>query len=100
MPTCCARGSTAGWASESLRVQLADTPVQVIELIPPAVQTTLMGQENSERAMPLQDFLSEGMTILEAQPDAEEILVERVKRQRFAQSDGTHDDVLAMQSGH
>jgi len=54
-----------------------DTPVQVIELIPPAVQTVLMGQENSERAMALQDFLSEVMTILEAQPDAEEILVER-----------------------
>lgn len=68
--------------TESLRVQLADTPVQVIELIPPLVRTALMGSENDERGMPLDDYLSEGMALLQAQPDAEQILVERVKRQR------------------
>lgn len=44
--------------TESLRVQLADTGVQVIELVPPAVRTTLMGQQDDERAMPLEGFLS------------------------------------------
>lgn len=57
-----------------------------------------MGSENNERAMPLEDSLSEVMALLRAQPDAEQILVERVKRQRFAQADGTYADVLAMQS--
>lgn len=85
--------------TEALRVQLADTSVQVIELAPPLTRTALMGSENNERAMPLDDFLSETMTLLETQPDAEQILVERVKRQRFAEANGTYAEVLAMQSG-
>jgi short-subunit dehydrogenase involved in D-alanine esterification of teichoic acids len=46
--------------SESLRLQLADTSVQVVELEPPAVRTGLLpGQENSEFAMPLDEFIAE-----------------------------------------
>ncbi len=86
--------------TKSLRVQLADTPVQVLELIPPAVRTTLMGQQDSEQAMPLEDFLTETMTILRNQPEAEEILVENVKFLRFAEANGSYGDVLAMLSGH
>jgi short-subunit dehydrogenase involved in D-alanine esterification of teichoic acids len=86
--------------TESLRVQLADTSVQVIELVPPAVRTTLMGQQDSERAMPLEDFLSEVMTLLGTQPDAREVLVENVKFLRHAEVNGTYDNVLAMLSGH
>ncbi len=86
--------------TKSLRVQLADTPVQVLELIPPAVRTALMGQQDSEQAMPLEDFLTETMTILRNQPEAEEILVENVKFLRFAEANGSYGDVLAMLSGH
>ena len=86
--------------SESLRVQLADTSVQVIELVPPAVQTSLMGQQNDERAMPLEDFLTEATTLLATQPDANEIHVERVKFLRNAVADGTYDNVLALLGGH
>ena len=32
-------------------------------------------------------------------PDAQQILVERVKRQRFAEATGTYDEVFAMQAG-
>ncbi len=40
--------------SESIRLQLADTTVKVVELEPPAVRTSLLpGQENSEFAMAL-----------------------------------------------
>ena len=86
--------------TESLRVQLADTSVQVLELIPPAVRTTLMGQQDTEQAMPLENFLTETMTILQTQPEAEEILVENVKFLRFAEANGSYSDVLAMLSGH
>ncbi|WP_158852193.1 SDR family oxidoreductase [Saccharothrix deserti] len=82
--------------TESLRVQLADTPVQVIELAPPAVRTALMGQENDENSMPLDDFLTETMTLLSTQPDAKEIIVERAKFVRYAEANGTYDDILAM----
>ncbi|MFS8198585.1 SDR family oxidoreductase [Streptomyces sp. CWNU-52B] len=86
--------------SESLRVQLAGTSVKVVELVPPAVRTTLMGQQDSERAMPLEDFLSEAMTLLRDQPDATEILVENVKFLRHAETNGTYEKVLAMLGGH
>lgn len=86
--------------SESLRVQLADTGVQVIELAPPAVATTLLGQQDDPRAMPVDAFLSEVMTIIEQQPDAEQILVERVKPLRFAVANGTYRQTLAMLAGH
>jgi len=86
--------------TESLRVQLSDTAVQVLELIPPAVRTTLMDQENNEQAMPLDDFLSEVMGILEAEPDVEQVTVENVKFLRFAEADGAYDRVLRLLGGH
>ncbi|MCW6007277.1 SDR family oxidoreductase [Micromonospora sp. CPCC 205371] len=82
--------------SESLRVQLAGTPVQVIEVAPPGVRTGLMGQQDNEQAMPLDEFLTETMTLLDAQPDAKEIVVERAKFARHAEANGTYDQVLTM----
>jgi uncharacterized oxidoreductase len=80
--------------TESLRVQLADTGVQVIEIVPPAVRTTLMNLEHAEHAMPLDEFLSEVMELLESEPDAREILVENVKFLRYAEVGGHYDEVL------
>jgi uncharacterized oxidoreductase len=85
--------------SESLRVQLAGTPVQVIEVVPSGVRTGLMGQQDNEQAMPLDDFLTETLTLLDAQPDAPEIIVESAKSARYAEANGTYDQVLTMLSG-
>jgi uncharacterized oxidoreductase len=76
--------------TQSLRFQLKSTSVQVIELVPPYVQTELMGsaQAADPRAMPLKDFLAEAIEIIKTQPNATEILVERVKPLRFAASNG------------
>jgi uncharacterized oxidoreductase len=81
--------------TQSLRIQLADTGVQVIEVVPPAVQTTLMNQENDERSMPLDEYLDETMNILQQQPDAEEILVDRVRFLRHAERENRYDAVVA-----
>ena len=82
--------------SESVRLQLADTSVQVIELVPPSVRTELVpGQEDNEDAMPLGDFTAEVMTLLETQPDAKELLVERVKFLRYGEARGDYDQVVA-----
>jgi short-subunit dehydrogenase involved in D-alanine esterification of teichoic acids len=82
--------------SESIRLQLAGTSVQVIELVPPSVRTGLLpGQEDSEVAMPLEDFISEAVGLLEAQPDAKEIQVERVKFLRYGEARGDYDQVVA-----
>jgi uncharacterized oxidoreductase len=84
--------------TQSLRVQLRDTPVQVIEIIPPYVQTELGGshQTNDPRAMPLEEFIAETMQILKSQPEASENCVERAKSLRFAEATGTFDKALQM----
>ncbi|WAL63354.1 SDR family NAD(P)-dependent oxidoreductase [Amycolatopsis cynarae] len=81
--------------SESLRLQLADTTVKVVELVPPAVRTALLpGQEESEFAMPLEEFVSEVVTLLETRPDAKEIQVEQVKFLRYGEARGDYDQVV------
>jgi len=81
--------------SESLRLQLAGTTVKVVELVPPAVRTSLLpGQESSEFAMPLEEFVTEVLAVLQAQPDASEIQVERVKFLRYGEARGDYDQVV------
>ena len=82
--------------SESLRLQLAGAGVQVTELVPPSVQTDLLpGQRESEFAMPLEAFIAEVMTLLETEPEAREIQVERVKFLRYGEARGDYDQVVA-----
>jgi uncharacterized oxidoreductase len=82
--------------SEAIRLQYADTSVQVIELEPPSVQTGLVpGQETNELAMPLDEFIAEVMKLLETEPDAREIQVERVKFLRYGEARGDYDQVVA-----
>jgi uncharacterized oxidoreductase len=86
--------------SESLRLQLADTTVRVAELEPPMVQTDLMpGQADSEQAVPLDAYIAEVMSIIEAQPEATEIQVEQVKFLRYAEARGDYEQVVAMLNG-
>jgi uncharacterized oxidoreductase len=89
-PTYCATKAAIHSWSESLRYQLQSTNIQVVELAPPYVQTELMGagQAADPRAMPLKDYLAEVINIIQSQPNATEILVERVKPLRFAASNG------------
>lgn len=79
--------------TQALRYQLQDTPVQVIELIPPYVQTELQGsrQATDPSALPLHDYISETMHILSSTPDVTEVIIERVKPQRFAEASGEYD---------
>ena len=86
--------------SESLRLQLSDTSVKILELEPPSVRTPLMpGQEDNEHAMPLDEFIDEVMTLVETQPDAKEIQVERVKFLRYGEARGDYDQVVAALNG-
>ncbi|GAA3633389.1 SDR family NAD(P)-dependent oxidoreductase [Kineosporia mesophila] len=87
--------------TESLREQLAGTGVEVTELIPPLVATTLMGddQANDPNAMPLQDFVDESVGLLSQQPTPREVTVERVRAQRHAVVNGIYDQMLTRFSG-
>lgn len=82
--------------SESIRLQLADTTVRVLELVPPSVRTNLMpGQEESDFAMPLDDFVDEVVQLLDNQSgDATEIQVENVKFLRYGEARGDYQQVV------
>jgi uncharacterized oxidoreductase len=92
-PTYCATKSALHSFTQSMRYQLKDTTAQVLEVIPPYVQTELMGPRmaSDPNAMPLKDFISETMSILENSPNVTEICVERVKPLRFAEASGQYD---------
>ena len=90
-PTYCATKAAIHSWSESLRYQLRSTNIEVVELAPPYVQTELMGSQQAAdpRAMPLKDYLAEVIDIIKTQPNATEILVDRVKPLRFAAAEGS-----------
>ncbi|HZD45906.1 MAG TPA: SDR family NAD(P)-dependent oxidoreductase, partial [Acidobacteriaceae bacterium] len=92
-PTYCATKAAIDSYSLTLRYQLRGTKIAVLELVPPYVQTELLGsaQASDPRAMPLKDFLAETMKILKEQPTATEILVERVLPLRYAEKNGDFD---------
>lgn len=78
----------------SLREQLKGR-VEVIELAPPAVQTSLTpGQETREGYQPLDEFISEVMALFAQEPTPTEVLVKRVDFLRFAEADGRFNDAL------
>jgi uncharacterized oxidoreductase len=95
-PTYCATKAALHSYTQSLRYQLRDTAVQVLELIPPYVQTALGGarQENDPNAMPLGEFIAETMDILKSSPHASEICVERAKQLRFAERSGHYQKIF------
>jgi uncharacterized oxidoreductase len=95
-PTYCATKAAIHSFTQSLRYQLKDSSTEVLEIIPPYVATELMGQGQARdpRAMPLDQFIAEVMQILETQPPAMEICVERVKPLRFAADSGKYDAVF------
>lgn len=83
--------------SEALRAQLDGTGVSVVELVPPAVATA--GQEKvNPHALPLDDFATEVMQLLSEDPTPREIVVKAALTHRWAERDGTYDDLVAQRS--
>ncbi|GAA2726669.1 SDR family oxidoreductase [Cellulomonas aerilata] len=82
--------------SESLRLQLADTSVRVVELVPPSVRTDLLpGHATNADALPLAAFVDEVIGLLRDRPDADEVLVERVRFLRYGEARGDYPRVVA-----
>jgi uncharacterized oxidoreductase len=83
--------------TQSMREKLKGTSVEVIELVPPGVQTDLMpGHAQNDQMMPLADFIAEVMSLLRQQPTPAEIHVERVKFLSEAERRGDYGEVFAM----
>ena len=86
MPSYCASKAAMHSYTQSLRYQLRNSSIQVIEIIPPWVQTGLQGERGfNPKAMPLTEYIAETMDILKNSPDAIEVVSERAKAMRFAE---------------
>jgi uncharacterized oxidoreductase len=89
-PTYCAVKAAIHSYSQSLRYQIKSTHIEVLELVPPYVQTDLMDGAQDPRAMPLSSFIAEVMEILKTDPTPAEICVKNVSNLRFAAEEGRY----------
>jgi uncharacterized oxidoreductase len=93
-PTYCATKAAIHSYTQSLRYQLRATKIEVLELVPPYVATDLMSGASDPRAMPLDKFIAEVVSILKTQPTPPEICVENVKGLRLAAERGQYDAIF------
>jgi len=77
--------------TESLRHQLRESAIEVVEWAPPAVATDLMpGHAEDPRSMPLDEFIAESLGLLSAEPTPDEVCVQRVGFLRKAAESGEY----------
>jgi uncharacterized oxidoreductase len=93
-PTYCATKAGLHSYTLSLRHQLRSTGIEVLELVPPYVQTDLMNGAEDPRAMPLKQFIAEVIETLKQRPTPAEICVENVKGLRFAAESGKFEQIF------
>jgi uncharacterized oxidoreductase len=83
--------------SQSLRHQLRETNVEVVEIVPPMVATELMPNHSAHPwATSLQDFVDEAVALLCVRPTRPEVVVQRAMLQRTAEKTGSFSTVFAM----
>lgn len=95
-PTYCATKAALHSYTFSLRHQLRHTNIRVTEIIPPYVQTALLGewQAVDPRAMPLDAFIGETMRNFDREPTAPENRVEMANFLRYAEREGRFDQAF------
>jgi len=98
MPSYAASKAGVHAYSEALRAQLAGTGVDVAELVPPAVATTPEHARHNPRALELDGYVTEVMDLFQTDPTPHEILVKGVLMNRWAERDGTYDELVAQRS--
>lgn len=98
MPSYAASKAGVHAYSEALRAQLDGTGVEVSELVPPAVATRPDAKQRNPHALDLADFATEVMDLLQADPTPHEILVKAVLMHRWAERDGSYDELVAQRS--
>ena len=97
-PTYCATKAFLHSWLQSLRHQLRNIPVEVLELAPPYVRTELTGRQQASdpRGMLPDAFVGEVMGLLEAHDHpGGEVLVEDARAARWAEREGRYDAVFA-----
>lgn len=90
--------------TQSLRHQLRATTIEVIELLPPLVDTGIspdIGQPRNERSgpnppkgLPVHQFMDEVMALLRADLRLDEIVVDAARPQRMAEAEGHFSQIF------
>ncbi|GAA2126676.1 SDR family oxidoreductase [Streptomyces synnematoformans] len=87
--------------SETVRLQLADTSVKVVELCAPALRTELMpGGSQTEGFYPLEDYIDDTWKVLAEQPDATEVIIDRVKPLRYSEVENRYAATVETVNSH
>ena len=97
-PTYCATKAFLHSWLQSLRHQLRNIPVEVLELAPPYVRTELTGEQQASdpRGLPVDAYVAEVMGLLDAGDHVGgEILVERARDARIAERKGRYDALFS-----
>ncbi|OBI24821.1 oxidoreductase [Mycobacterium sp. E1386] len=94
-PTYCATKAALHSYTESLRHQLRDTAIEVVEVIPPRVETDIQrGLGNASHIVALDAFVAEAISLLRSNPGATEIVVDAARRVRFAAREDSYDEIF------
>lgn len=80
--------------TESLRILLRESGIQVIEIAPPRVRTEMGGTHGAD-SVDADEFVAEIMAALSAQSHASEVVVEAARAVRYADRDGHYCRMLA-----
>ena len=97
-PTYCATKAFLHSWLQSLRHQLRNIPVEVLELAPPYVRTELTGERQAydPRGMAVDAYVAEAIALLDAgEYPRGEILVERARDARMAEREGRYEAAFA-----
>ncbi|MFE0820672.1 SDR family oxidoreductase [Streptomyces sp. NPDC058847] len=87
--------------SETIRLQLADTSIKVVELCAPALRTELMpGGSQVEGFYPLESYIEDTWAILSEQPDVTEVIIDRVKPLRLSEVENRYAATVEMLNSH
>jgi len=77
---------------QSLRFQLRNTAVQVIEIMPPGSKLACATRRvTNPTPCPSMKYIAETMALLTEQPEATEIVVDATKPLRVAERDGVYE---------
>jgi uncharacterized oxidoreductase len=93
-PTYSATKSGLHAYTDALRVLLQHSGIQVVEIAPPRIDTEMDGPNRGD-SMTADEFVTQVLTALAADPAATEIVVDAARTLRDAERNGIYRDVLA-----
>lgn len=80
--------------TESVRFLLQGSGIQVIEVVPPRVETEIDGPGDAY-TMTVDDFIDEMLCLMAAEPDADEVIVSAARGLREAERNGVYAEQFA-----